>query len=113
MLICERGDIVVVPFPFTDIAFTKRRPALALSARQFNAQSAHTVLAMITSAAHSRWPTDIPIMAGAATGLSHPSLIRWKLFTLSNELISHRAGSLDPATLARANAALATMFELH
>lgn len=112
MLICERGDIVVVPFPFTDIAVAKRRPALALSTRQFNAQSAHTVLAMITSAAHSLWPTDIPIVADAATGLSHPSLLRWKLFTLSNDLIARKAGRLDDATLATATAALASLFAI-
>ena len=112
MLICDRGDIAVVPFPFTDVAFSKRRPALVLSLRQFNAQSAHTVLAMITSAAHSHWPTDIPVAASPETGLSHASLIRWKLFTLSNDLISHKAGALDPATLALASAALATMFEI-
>ncbi|MGV8953625.1 MAG: type II toxin-antitoxin system PemK/MazF family toxin [Cypionkella sp.] len=113
MLSCERGDIVVVPFPFTDIAFTKRRPALVLSRRQFNAQSAHTILAMITSAAHSRWPSDIPLPAGPETGLSHASVIRWKLFTLSNDLISHKAGSLDEVTLAVVNQALAAMLELH
>jgi mRNA-degrading endonuclease toxin of MazEF toxin-antitoxin module len=112
MLIFDRGDIVVVPFPFTDIPLSKRRPALALSTRQFNTQNAHTVLAMITSAAHSHWPTDIPVAAGLETGLSHASLIRWKLFTLSNELISHKAGALDQATLALASAALATMFAM-
>jgi hypothetical protein len=50
----EQFAIVVVPFPFTDIAITKRRPALILSdAVAFNAPMGHSVMAMITTANHS------------------------------------------------------------
>jgi hypothetical protein len=58
----ETFDVVVVPFPFTDKTTTKRRPALVLSeAKPFNKGTAHSVLAMITSASHSDWPLDIDI----------------------------------------------------
>ena len=43
-------DVVVVPFPFTDIKADKRRPALILSSdTKFNKKSGHAVMAMITS----------------------------------------------------------------
>ena len=61
-MICEAFDVVVVPFPFTDRAASKRRPALVLSDRAvFNARIGHAVLAMITSAAHSDWPLDVRV----------------------------------------------------
>lgn len=93
-MICEAGDIVVVPFPFTDRVATKRRPALVLSRKAFNA-SGHTVFAMITSTRRTRWPGDVPIPAGKA-GLTADSLLRLKLFTIENSFIMRRLGSLDP-----------------
>ena len=46
----EPFDIVVVPFPFTDAAQSKHRPALVLSQNTtFGAIIGHSVLAMITS----------------------------------------------------------------
>jgi mRNA interferase MazF len=32
MTIYEQGDIVLVPFPFTDLTTVKKRPALVVSA---------------------------------------------------------------------------------
>ncbi len=54
-------DVVVVPFPFTDRAAIKRRPALVVSGAPFNDSHAQVVLAMITSAVHAGWPSDMPI----------------------------------------------------
>jgi mRNA interferase MazF len=90
---CKPYDVVVVPFPFTDRRTSKRRPALALSSEAFNAESGHTVLAMITSAANPAWPMDVSIRAAEA-GLRAPSKIRMKLFTLDSRLILHKLGSL-------------------
>jgi mRNA interferase MazF len=50
---------------------------------------------MITTAAHSRWPTDVVLTDLAACGLSQSSVVRFKLFTLDNRLVARRIGSLD------------------
>ncbi len=89
------GDIVVVPFPFTDGPMTKRRPALVCSSREFNLASRHVVLAMITTATRSIWPDDVPIRDQEASGLPAPSVVRWKLFTLDASLVLRRAGALS------------------
>ncbi|MEX0859826.1 MAG: type II toxin-antitoxin system PemK/MazF family toxin [Cucumibacter sp.] len=93
-MICEFGDVVVVPFPFVERPISKRRPALVFSTRAFNTENDHSALAMITTAAGSIWPSDIEIADGASAGIAHRSYIRWKLFTLPNRLILRRLGHL-------------------
>jgi mRNA interferase MazF len=93
-LALEPFDVVVLPFPFTDSGSTKRRPALVVSNSTFNGAQKHSVLAMITSADHSDWFADSPILDLEAAGLPQPCLVRFKLFTLDHRLVIRVAGSL-------------------
>ena len=45
----KRGDIVLVPFPFTDLTSSKKRPALVISPDSFNSQQQDLVVVAITS----------------------------------------------------------------
>ena len=93
-MICDFSDVVVLPFPFVDIAANKRRPSLILSNRPFNDMHGHSICAMITTAARSNWPSDVAIEDLKPAGLDRPCVVRWKLFTLPNGLILRRAGQL-------------------
>ena len=93
-MICEAWDIIAVPFPFTDRAAHKRRPALVLSSRTFN-QHGHTLLAMIASSSFP-WPGGRSIKDLVSAGLSTPCVVRLKLFTLDNRLMIRRIGHLAP-----------------
>ncbi len=104
-MICDFGDIVIVPFPFVDRPIAKTRPALVISKERFNAENDHAILAMITTGARSAWPSDIPISDRTSAGIDHPSVIRWKVFTLPNLLITRTIGRLgagDRAGVAKA-----------
>ena len=91
----ETFDVVVVPFPFTDRSTSKRRPALVLSdADNFNKRVGHLVLAMITSARNSDWPLDVAIGDLDSAGLPSASVVRMKLFTLDDQLVIRKAGTL-------------------
>ena len=92
-MVCDPWDVVIVPFPFTDGPGAKRRPALVVSPSTFNQESGHSVMAMITSASHSRWPGDIPLDP-SLLNLSKACVIRMKFFTLDNRLILRAAGKL-------------------
>ncbi len=87
-------DVVVVPFPFTDSAAVKRRPALVLSAEQFQDRIAHLVCAMITSRENRGWPLDVELTDLRAAGLPHASVVRMKLFTLDERFVLRKAGRL-------------------
>jgi mRNA interferase MazF len=90
----DADDVIIVPFPFTDRATTKRRPALVLSNAAFNTATGHIIAAMITSAKQSAWPSDVAITDLAAAGLSMPCVVRMKLFTLEAGLVVRKAGRL-------------------
>lgn len=108
-MIYNAFDIVIVPFPFSERAASKRRPALVISNRSFNESHAHVVLAMITSASTADagpWPSDITIADPAGAGLNAPSVVRLKVFTIDRDLILRRAGSLGASERKRVTEAL-------
>lgn len=94
MVTCKALDVVVVPFPFTDRPDAKRRPAVVVSAARFNASHTCKVLAMITSTA-ARWPSDLALQDWQHAGLSVACWVRFKLFTLDDDLIMSKAGALS------------------
>ena len=97
----QRGDIVLVPFPFTDLSRPKVRPAVVISTFLFNRTSPDIILAAISS----RIPptladTELIIRQDStgfpATGLRVSSVIRTtKLITLQQTLLSATLGRLS------------------
>ena len=75
-MICDAGDVVVLPFPFVDIAAEKRRPSVVLSRQDFNGSNGHSICAMITTASQTNWPSDIAITDLAAAGLPRACVVR-------------------------------------
>lgn len=107
-MICETFETVVVPFPFTDKAAAKKRPALVLSMESFNRQG-HTVMAMITTRDHRPWPGDCAIEELESAGLRVPCIVRPKLFTLDNRLILRRLGRLGTGDAEKVKTALRSL----
>jgi mRNA interferase MazF len=105
--IFEQYEIAVVPFPFVDFPKSKPRPALILSVGAFNRQNGHTLLAMITTAGHMRWPSDYSIRDLRPTGLKVACVVRWKLFILDNRALQRRIGHLGEADTDGCRAAVA------
>jgi mRNA interferase MazF len=72
----EPGDVVKVPFPYTDRATRQRRPALVVSDASLQQRHGLLWLLMITSAENRGWPGDVAVTNLKVAGLPVPSVIR-------------------------------------
>ncbi len=73
----EQGDVVRVPFPYTDRSTRQHRPALVVSAGGIGEERALLWVVMITSAANRSWPGDVSLGESyLEAGLPAPSVIR-------------------------------------
>src|SRR6266542_1771811 len=73
----KRGDVIRVPFPYTDRPTRQHRPALVVSPGCIGEQDALLWVVMITSAENRPWPDDISLGGQyAEAGLPVPSVIR-------------------------------------
>lgn len=71
------GDVVRVPFPYTDRDVRQYRPALIISDGPPGDGDRFLWVLMITSAEHRRWPGDINMDGRHQdAGLPSPSLVR-------------------------------------
>ena len=104
-MIFDRGDVVIAPFPFTDIPVAKRRPVVVLSnAEPFNRATGQLVCAMVTGARKSSWPLDTAVEDIDAAGVRGPCVVRMKLVTLDQRVIGARCGRLAKGDLDRVTA---------
>ena len=102
----EQGDIVRVPFPYTDRDTRQRRPALVVSAGSLGENDALVWAVMITSAENRPWPGDVAIDDHRAAGLPAPSVVRpAKIATVETSQID-RIGKLPDAALAAVMSAI-------
>lgn len=106
-------DIAVVPFPFTDRSSQKRRPALVLSSNEYQKQTGHLILCMITTATRSNWFNDVHLQQWQESGLPHASLVRAKLFTLDERLVLRRLGGITQLDQQAITKSLQSILPLH
>ena len=95
----QRGDVVLVPFPFTDLSSIKTRPVVVVSVDSYEAATGDFTVAMITSVQHYT-PYDYGLKDWRAANLLMPSWVRAKLATLSTSLVRYRPGRLTEPDLA-------------
>ena len=92
-----RGDIVVVPFPFSDLSQSKRRPALVVA----SAGGDDLILCQMTSrASRDRYAILIDPADLASGTLNQPGHVRPnRLFTADQQIVLYRIGTLKPQKL--------------
>jgi mRNA interferase MazF len=91
------GEVVLVRFPFAELATTKKRPALVLARTTRSPRNRLVTLAMITSQVEAlRLLGDVVLVDWKAAGLLHPSLLRMaKVATVDEHLVDKSIGRLS------------------
>lgn len=103
-----KGDIVLIPFPFTNLTGSKLRPAVVLIANKFDA-----TVCFITSQTAWQEPTDVIVMPSLANGLKVTSLIRTsKIATLDRNLAKGLLGRLSAIELTDLDTRLKALLQL-
>ncbi|MDG7011554.1 MAG: type II toxin-antitoxin system PemK/MazF family toxin [Nitrososphaerota archaeon] len=99
----ESGEVVLVPFPFTDLSQIKRRPVLVLSSQKHNRTSKDFISCGITSNLENR-RNSVLLDPSEMTEGSIPvrSRIKYdKIFTLEKGLVLKGLGKVSPQKLAK------------
>lgn len=105
----KKGDIILTPFPFTDLSGSKLRPALVLHVSELDV----TVNFISTQLAWQQ-PLDIILKPTSINGLKKTSLIRiGKITCLDRSLVIGKIGALEINEIKLINKNLIELFELN
>lgn len=93
----ESGDVVLVPFPFSDQTTHKQRPAVVVSSAAYHRERADLIILAITS--HIRPELGLGealVTHWKQAGLIKPSVLKPALATIERGLVIMKLGKLDP-----------------
>ncbi|KJS03662.1 MAG: hypothetical protein VR68_00685 [Peptococcaceae bacterium BRH_c4a] len=88
----EPGEVVLVPFPFSDLTGVKKRPALVLA----DIEGGHEIIClMLTSVQMKSEKYEYNIASWKEAGLLKPTVARiHRLFTLNQNMVHKKLGRL-------------------
>jgi mRNA interferase MazF len=109
----QRGDVVLIPFPFTNLAATKTRPAVVVGSATYHNARPDLLLAYVSSqVAKAVAPIDYLLSDWQAAGLLKPSFVRPKVAAIESSLVVHQAGRLSAHDLAEVGRRLRIAMDL-
>jgi mRNA interferase MazF len=91
------GDVVLVPFPFTDQTASKKRPAVVVSTEAYQQQRPDVIVMAVTSQILRPAGAlgEVLISDWQGAGLPKASLIKPVLATIEQRLILRKLGALQ------------------
>jgi len=102
--VLNRGDVILIPFPFTDLTSMKVRPTIVISSDLLNRSSQDIIVSFISSVIPSQIEsTDFLITSSESdfqiTGLKKDSVFKMaKIVTLSKNLVQRKIGKVSDRT---------------
>ncbi|MCI0428716.1 MAG: type II toxin-antitoxin system PemK/MazF family toxin [Nitrospiraceae bacterium] len=106
----EFGDLVLVPFPFTDQSAIKRRPAVVVSSPAYHRARPDLLIMAVTSQQPSTLSVgEVQVQDWRGAGLLKPSVIKPVLTTIDPALVLKKLGRLTSTDQAALRQALTTI----
>ena len=106
----EFGDLVLVPFPFTDQSATKRRPAVVVSSAAYHRTRPDLLIMAVTSQQPSTLSVgEVQVQDWQGAGLLKPSVLKPVLTTIDPALVLKKLGRLTSTDQAALRQALTTI----
>lgn len=100
------GDIVLVPFPFTDQTASKRRPTVVISSSGYNRLRLDLIVMAVTSQARpAASPGEVAVRRWRRVGLIKPSVVKPVITTVHQRLVLRKLGRLQAQDRAALEAA--------
>jgi mRNA interferase MazF len=94
------GDVVLVPFPFTDQSGAKKRPAVIVSNHAYHANRRDLVIMAVTSQVRQPFGFgEALVVDWQAAGLVKPSVMKPVFATIEQGLVLRTLGKLSQADL--------------
>jgi mRNA-degrading endonuclease toxin of MazEF toxin-antitoxin module len=110
MIGCEFGDVVLVPFPFTDQSTSKKRPAVVISNANYHRERPDYIIMAITSRMRILAPIgDVTVRSWREWGLLKPSIIKPVIATIERDLVLRKLGALEPEDQSGLRTAISTI----
>ena len=104
----KKGDIILIPFPFTDVSGNKIRPAVVLLESEED-----VTVCFITTQFKWQGEYDITVNPSDVNGLKKISLLRLNKFaTIDKDLLIGRLGLLDDQSIKLLNLNLIKVLKL-
>ncbi len=92
----EFGDVVLVPFPFTDQTAAKRRPAVVVSSAAYHRERPDLVILAITSQTRAQNALAEPVVVRwKEAGLLRPSVLKPVVATIERGLVLRKLGHFE------------------
>ena len=92
-----KGDVIVVPFPFSDLSGSKRRPALVLTDLSGNDLMICQITSQPTGDVFAQKLTSEDFVSGMLFSDSYIRPLR--VFTIDKHIVSHKIGQIAPTKM--------------
>jgi len=107
----RQGDVLLVPYPFTDQSGFKQRPAVVLSGEAYNQTHPDVILAAVTSQVTNA-PDEVKVSKWQVAGLLKPSVVKPVLSSFDVRLVRRKLGALSAQDQAQVRALFTRILDL-